>query len=302
MSRAGKNRINGMKPEMAKNRIFLCILLLAGSALAQESPLARLAGASFTVVDIEKARRFYGEILGLEEAFSLKHSDGNVQTLYFKVNDDQYLDFSPGDVEGFRLDRVTLLVRDLEGARALLNKRGISANERRKGSDGSEYFTLHDPDRMEVRFVSYIPGSRQAALHGQKLGEPRITSHLHHVALAADNEAASMALFKEALGMTEFTRGPMPGDIRWINLSVPGSSGDLLEFMVTASQPPPARQHIGFEVSNIQDTYKQLTDRGLRQQNRPFPAAIGRWIWFIRDPNNIRIEFMGQPTEKQDAK
>jgi len=72
--------------------------------------------------------------------------------------------------------------------------------------------------------------------------------------------------------------------------------------MVLKSQPSIARQHIGFEVSNIQETYKQLTDRGLKQQNRPFAAAIGRWIWFIRDPNNIRIEFMGQPTDKAEAK
>jgi hypothetical protein len=68
--------------------------------------------------------------------------------------------------------------------------------------------------------------------------------------------------------------------------------------MVLASQPAAARQHIGFEVPDIQKTYKQLIERGLKQQNRPFAAAIGRWIWFIRDPNNIRIEFMGEPTTK----
>jgi len=94
----------------------------------------------------------------------------------------------------------------------------------------------------------------------------------------------------------------MPGDIRWINLSVPGSSGDLVEFMVASSQPAAARQHIGFEVPDIQRTYRQLTERGLKQQNRPFAAAIGRWIWFIRDPNSIRIEFMGQPTDKVEGK
>jgi len=49
-------------------------------------------------------------------------------------------------------------------------------------------------------------------------------------------------------------------------------------------------------------TYQQLTQRGLKQQNRPFAAAIGRWIWFIRDPNDIRIEFMGQATETHQGK
>jgi catechol 2,3-dioxygenase-like lactoylglutathione lyase family enzyme len=155
---------------------------------------------------------------------------------------------------------------------------------------------------MEIRFVSYVPGSKQAAHRSRQAGENQVTTHLHHAALAADNEAASMALFREALGMPEFSRGPMPGDIRWINLSVPGSSGDLVEFMVASSQPAAARQHIGFEVPDIQRTYRQLTERGLKQQNRPFAAAIGRWIWFIRDPNSIRIEFMGQPTDKVEGK
>jgi catechol 2,3-dioxygenase-like lactoylglutathione lyase family enzyme len=144
-----------------------------------------------------------------------------------------------------------------------------------------------------------VAGSKEAESRGKALSDKRVSNHFHHVGLAADNEAASMAIFRDALGMTEFSRGPNPPtDLRWINLSVSGSSGDLMEFMVLASQPPAARQHIGFEVPDIQKTFKQLTERGLKQQNKPFAAAIGRWIWFIRDPNNIRIEFMGEPTAK----
>jgi len=283
-------------------RSVLYFLLLASPVVAQDAVVTRLAGASFTVADIAKARQFYTELLGFDEAFDLKDASGKPNSVFFKVNDDQYLEFAPGDVDGFRLDRLMLLSPDLQKTRTALTKRGISVSETAKAPDGTEYFTVRDPDRMEIRFVSYVPGSRQAELRGKHLSDRRITSHLHHVALAADNEAASMALFKDTLGMTEFSRGPSAEDLRWINLAVPGSSGDLVEFMMLKSQPPAARQHIGFQVSNIQETYKQLTDRGLKQQNRPFAAAIGRWIWFIRDPNNIRIEFMGQPTEKPDTK
>jgi catechol 2,3-dioxygenase-like lactoylglutathione lyase family enzyme len=281
---------------------MLFFLLLAAPAIAQDAIVTRLAGVSFTVADLVKARQFYTELLGFEVAFDLKDASGNMKSVFFKVNDDQYLEFSPGEVDGFRLDRLTLLSSDLEKARSVLTKRGIMAGETAKAADGTEYFTVRDPDRMAIRFIGYGPGSRQAELRGKALSDRRVTSHLHHVALAADNEVASMGLFKEALAMPEFSRGPSAEDLRWINLSVPGSSGDLIEFMVAKSQPPAARQHIGFEVSNIQETFQQLTDRGVRQQNRPFAAAIGRWIWFIRDPNNIRIEFMGQPTEKRETK
>src|SRR5262245_8376078 len=283
-------------------RIAICLLLIATPVLADDPTITRLAGVSFTVADLDEAKQFYTDVLGFEQAFDLKDPASKLQSVFFKVNDDQYLEFSAGDVENFRLDRVTLLATDLPTVAAALKKQGISSGEPTKGPDGNESFTIRDPDRTEIRFVRYLPGSKQSEHRGQGLSDKRFSDHFHHVGLAADNEAASMAIFKEALGMREFSRGPMPGDIRWINLSVPGSSGDLLEFMVQSSQPAAARQHIGFEVSNIQQTYKQLTDRGLKQQNRPFAAAIGRWIWFIRDPNNIRIEFMGQPTDKQETK
>jgi catechol 2,3-dioxygenase-like lactoylglutathione lyase family enzyme len=283
-------------------RTVLCILLMAVPALAEDSLVTRLGGVSFTVANLDKARQFYGDLLGLEEAFDLKDTSGKVQSVFIKVNDDQYLEFSPGDVESFRLDRVTLLIGDLDRVATALKKQGIATGEVAKGHDGNQAFAIHDLDRTEIRFVRYLPDSKQAQQRGKPASNKPITDHFHHVGLAADNESASMAIFKEALGMREFSRGPMPGDIRWINLSLAGASGDLLEFMVQTSQPAAGRQHIGFEVANIQQTYKQLTDRGLKQPNRPFAAAIGRWIWFIRDPNNIRVEFMGQATEKQDAK
>ncbi len=287
---------------LRKVRIVIWALLIAGPAFADDSPITRLAGVSFTVANLEKARQFYGELLGLKEAFVLDDAGGKTTSVFFRINDDQFLEFSPGDVEGFRLDRVSLLVDDLQGMAARLKNSGIQPSDPAKSADGSEFITIRDPDRTEIRFVSYLPGSKQAANRGQQPSQRQIIEHLHHAALAADNEAASMRLFKDALTMREFSRGPMPGDIRWINLSVPGDSGDLLEFMVASSQPAAARQHIGFEVPNIQRTYQQLTERGLKLQNRPFAAAIGRWIWFIRDPNNIRVEFMGQPTEKVESK
>jgi catechol 2,3-dioxygenase-like lactoylglutathione lyase family enzyme len=277
-------------------------MLVTTSLLADESPITRLAGVSFTVADLDKANQFYTELMGLKEAFRLQGPDGKTQSISFRINDDQFLEFSAGDVENFRFDRVTLLVTDLQRVAAVLKKSGIAPSEPAKSADGAESITIRDPDRMEIRFTTYSPGSKQAAQRGQPLGPKQVADHLHHAALAADNEAATLAIFKDTLRMKEFSRGPMPGDIRWINLSVPGPSGDLLEFMVAASQPAAARQHIGFEVPNIQQTYSQLTERGLKQQNRPFAAAIGRWIWFIRDPNNIRIEFMGQPTENPPSK
>src|SRR3954468_19091749 len=95
-------------------RSILCFLILASPAIAQDAVVMRLAGVSFTVADTAKARQFYTELLGFDEAFELKDAGGKPNSVFFKVNDDQYLEFAPGDVDGFRLDRLMLLAPDLQ--------------------------------------------------------------------------------------------------------------------------------------------------------------------------------------------
>ena len=84
-------------------RILLCFLI-AGTAIAADNhPIVRPAGAAFKVADLEKARQFYSGLMGLDEAFDLRDSAGAVTSIFFKVNDEQYLEFSPGVAEGFQL-------------------------------------------------------------------------------------------------------------------------------------------------------------------------------------------------------
>jgi len=192
-------------------RTLLCLFVLTTTAIAEDSPIARLAGVSFTVADIEKARRFYSEVLGLEEAFSLKHSDGSLQTVYFKINDDQYLDFSPCSVEGFRLDRVTFVVPGGKAPQlallpvvSALSKRGVASGAIAKTPEGDMGLSIRDPDRIEIRFVHRLPGSLFTENRSKSPRQKRASEHLHHVALAADSEQASLAPFRDALGLTEF--------------------------------------------------------------------------------------------------
>ncbi len=168
------------------------------------------------------------------------------------------------------------------------------------------YFAVKDPDQAEIRFVRYLPGSRQTEHRGKAPGDKRVSDHLQHVGMAADKESASLAFYGQQQGFHEFLRGgPTPGDIRWINLKMPGTPGDIVELMVMASAPAPTRQHICFEVPGIQRAYKQLLANGQPDRFKPFPGQnpVNRWIMFIRDPNGIRIEFMGEAvTRKKRSK
>jgi hypothetical protein len=62
---------------------------LADTAVISDLPVDGIAGITFKVSSLAKARGFYGSVLGLFEAFELKDALGTTTSIYFKVNDDQ---------------------------------------------------------------------------------------------------------------------------------------------------------------------------------------------------------------------
>ena len=258
-------------------------------------PVSRLAQVTFRVGDLQKASRFFGDVLGFEEAFRVKDTRGRLLGLNLKVNDDQFLELSPNDGEevGFHLQRVSLLTPDIQKAHKMLRERQCDPGEIRIGPDGNLRFDFADCDGTTLDFVQYVPGSLQWEARGKAMGGRRISSHLQHAGLAVGGQVASLAFFRDQLGFWETSRGgPSPDEIRWINLMMPGDRGDYLELMVHAADPPSRRQHICLAVPDIHLTHKHLLERGLPPRFKPFLAKTGQWLMNIRDPNGIRVEFM----------
>ena len=103
---------------MARRKVIIALLvfLVAGQALTAqrgggapaatpatpEVPIVGLAGVAFRVSDLTKARAYYQGVLGFAEAFSTKDQSGRVASVYFKINDDQYVevvpDMKPGEL------------------------------------------------------------------------------------------------------------------------------------------------------------------------------------------------------------
>lgn len=71
-------------------------LLVAASLLAQApGGKARIAGAAhmaYYVSDLNRARAYYKDFLGFEEAFPLKNPDGSEHAAFVKINDRQYIE------------------------------------------------------------------------------------------------------------------------------------------------------------------------------------------------------------------
>lgn len=175
----------------------------------------------------------------------------------------------------------------------MLVERGVAAGEIHTEAAGNRHFAFSDPDGTAFAFTQYQPGSLQSELRGKANGSRRVSEHLQHVGLAVADQNTALPFYRDKLGFWETTRGgPAPGDVRWINLMMPGTHGDYVELMVHAADPVARRQHLCFAVPDIRRAHKLLLERGLPPRFRPFQASTGQWLMNLRDPNRIRVEFM----------
>src|SRR5262245_44834207 len=101
-------------------------LTAQGAAPAADLPITGLAAITFRVSDLDKARRYYQGVLGFAEAFTLKDAAGRVASVFFKVNDDQFVEVVPGLQPGAsnRQVRVVFQSSNLKGLHDIYSGRG----------------------------------------------------------------------------------------------------------------------------------------------------------------------------------
>lgn len=119
-----------------------------------EVPIVGLAGVAFRTSDLTKARAYYAGVLGFPEAFSLKSPSG-VTSVYFKVNDDQYVevvnDIKPGEFR--RQARVIFQSSDLKKLHAIYTERGLNPTAIANGPDGNPVFRVIGPSGAKLDFM-----------------------------------------------------------------------------------------------------------------------------------------------------
>jgi catechol 2,3-dioxygenase-like lactoylglutathione lyase family enzyme len=258
--------------------VFVAALAWPSAGADEPLPITRLAGATFQVHDLEKARQYYGGMLGYPDAANVANKSA------YRLNKEQYLEFVAGAAENFKLLHITMLTPNPEKLVILLSQRGV------RSTKAKGYISIQDPEHNEIRFVRSL-GTADVKSGG-------FSDHLLHVGVNSDHETESMALYRDALGFNELLRGgPSPAEIRWIIMNMPKTPGDWVEVMIAKAQPAAARQHICFEVTDTQATHKLLTSRGLPPGSKPFPAQNHRMIINLRDPNGLRVEIMGEATK-----
>jgi catechol 2,3-dioxygenase-like lactoylglutathione lyase family enzyme len=278
------------------------LILLCGIACAEDLPLLGLAHVSIRVSDLEKARAFYGGVLGLEEAFDIPRDDG-VLVAYFKVNDHQFIEISPGltPAQVVPMSHIAMYTDNIVKLRKMIAGRGVAATEIEKA--GFSIRALPGQRLEYLEFLQYQPDSPQVRSAGKFLGKRRLSTHLEHAGIVTTGLDAAYKFYVDTLGFTEtWHRNKM-----LFHLRLPGGGKDYVELSNLESVADLARAragtaaHCSLEVADIQAAYREaLTRTGMKDLKPPRFGLDERWQFNLFDPDGTRVELM-QPRDPAKA-
>lgn len=262
-------------------------------------PITGVSHIAVYAKDPLKAERFYVHDLG-----GLKGSDPeqpNGTRYYFSST--QFVEVLPlpsGYASINRLDHVAFTTPDVEALRIYLMTKHLTAPRRLpRGSDGSQWFAVTDPEGNKIEFVQ--PPDKLPTVPVNPL-----SSHIIHVGFIVHNRALEDGFFRTVLGFRPYWFGGMRDDRpTWISQQVPDGT-DWLEYMIVG--PPAARgipaamsaadlgvlNHFSLGVPNAEAAYTLLWngDRLIGQSNLPKIGRDAKWQLNLLDPDGTRAELM----------
>jgi lactoylglutathione lyase len=251
-------------------------------------------------------------VLGFAEAFSLRNAAGDVTSVFFKVNDDQYVevtpDLPPNQIR--RQARVVVLSSDLRRLHEIYVGRGANPGPIVTGPDGNPVFRIEGPDDARIDFLQYVPGSQQTRARGRFLSSERVSTHLWHVGIYTSDPAMRTAFYEQKLGLAGGR--DLPGG-RNEYIETPRSDRNLETKHPPLDPDNPATraqyerevmgavQHMALEVADMRAARDMVQRRG-RLSDLQVRAHVGNnrhWLMHLFDPDGSRTEVM--ETAVQDS-
>jgi lactoylglutathione lyase len=275
-------------------------------AAAKNMERPRILGIShvgFFVSDLPKARVFWHDLLGYEEPYDLKNSDGTVGIAFVKINDYQHVELfnrQPPPGSGY-LSHIAFIVSNAEQMRRYLASRGIAVGSSvGKGRTGDLNFEIKDPDGNLVEFVEPQPDGMEARNRGKFLPATRISDAIYHLGFLVGNSGKSIDFYGGVLGFKEFWRGSSNGtQLSWIDMRVPDGE-DYVEFMLYRDLAPADKrgssEHVSLVVPDVSSAIGRLEARPVYRSYgkpvAPHTGVNGKRQVNLFDPDGSRVELM----------
>ncbi|HEY1987274.1 MAG TPA: VOC family protein [Terracidiphilus sp.] len=296
---------------MRSTMIASALLVASAAALAQTTPgRPAITGVSHLAVytsDAAATDHYYTAVVGAVKVADPENPKG----LRYALSATQFVEVLPlPEGAGInRMDHAGLNTVDAEGMRKYLAAKGWKVPAAvTRGSDGSKWFMVADPEGNKIEFVQ--PPAKV------KLDTPSaIGHHIIHVGFLVHDRAKEDTFYRAVLGFKPYWFGGMQDDkIDWVSQQVPDGH-DWIEYMLTSGPSGtgiPANMsqktlgvldHVAIGEDSVDTAFKTLKDAGRLEGVRCDPGTKigkdGKGQFNMYDPDGIRSELMNfHATEK----
>lgn len=289
------------------NLRFFTAVFLASSAVAvcaQSAPeRPKITGISHLAVyasNPAETESYYTHVIG-----AVKEPDPeNPKGVRYAVSATQFIEVLPlpADAGINRLDHTAWNVTSAEGMRRYLAAKGWKTPAKvTRGSDGSQWFEVLDPEGNKVQFVQ--PSAKASVDASNAVGH-----HIIHVGFLVKDRAKEDTFYRGLLGFRPYWYGGMSDTVvDWVSQQTPDSH-DWLEYMLVRDPEHVSQHTLGvvdhFSIgeNSVFDTFKTLeTSNRLGQTHDAAPkiGKDGKGQLNLYDPDGTRVELMNfHATEK----
>ncbi len=272
---------------------------VAGASEQARPPITGVSHIAVYAADPAKTEMFYVHDLGGIKAGDPENPQG-ARYYFASMQFVEVLPLPSGPPSINRLDHVAFITTDAEKLRRYIGAKQITAPKRvERGSDGSEWFDVLDPEGNKIEFV-------QPPSHPADIPANTLSNHMIHVGFIAHDRAREDGFFRAVLGFRPYWFGGMKEAVpTWISQQVPDGT-DWLEYMIVGTPEgrgiPPTMSaadlgvldHFSLGVTSTYTAYTLLWngDRLTGQTNTPKIGRDAKWQLNLIDPDGTRAELM----------
>ena len=284
-----------MKPSFA---VVAALTLAAAQAQPARPPITGVSHFAVYSADMAKSDAFYTHNLG-----AVKKDDPESKTgVRYYFNPHQWVEVLPlpkGYTSVNRMDHAAFETSDVAALRKYLIANHIRAFSVNKGTDGSRWFYVNDPEGNRIEFV-------QEPKQLPDIADNPLSNHIIHFGMIVHDEAVMDPFYRTLLGFRPYWWGGMKeGEHQWVSQQVPDGT-DWMEYMIVsgpektgipASMPQSTSgvlNHFALGVGNMEKTVTLLTggERLSERSDGPKIGRDGKWQFNMYDPDDTRAEFM----------
>ena len=287
-------------------------LLVSGavSCLAQTAPprppITSVSHLAIYTSDAAATEHFYTVTIGAVKMPDPEDPKG----VRYAINDTQFVEVLPlpADAGKQRMDHAALNTTSAEGMRKYLAAKSWQVPAKvTRGSDGSRWFFVSDPEGNKIQFVQPPAGAHVDAPNA-------ISHHMIHLGLLVHDRAKEDTFYRDLLSFRPYWYGGMTDTkVDWVSQQVPDGH-DWIEYMVAGGPgtgiPDSMSQrtlgvlnHIALGETSVDTAFKTLKDAGRLKDVRADSATKigrdGKGQLNLYDPDGTRVEMMNlHATEK----